>query len=233
MKKHIILTTLLALCLGLAACGSKAPSLEEVEAAIRDGSVTIEDALDKGWVTQEWVDDYLEEGSVPAADKVAINAVGEFETETISGDAFTNRDIPGVTFLVFLDPEDAGAQDFYDNLTAAVEGLRSAGADVVVCNKGAMDAELFQDAPFPVVAYNDSMKAALGQNDSMASDLPCTGVWYINGSLLSAWVSQVDADDLVDSADGFVSMAADTGEESGDDSERGAVGDSQSAVPMG
>lgn len=76
-----------------AACGSKAPSQEEVEEAIRNGSVTVEDALDKGWVTQEWVDSYLDEGSVPAADKVAVNMVGEFETVTLEGDAFTNKDI--------------------------------------------------------------------------------------------------------------------------------------------
>ena len=36
MKKKMILAGALALCLTLSACGSQAPSLEEVEAAIED-----------------------------------------------------------------------------------------------------------------------------------------------------------------------------------------------------
>ena len=209
--KKLLLIAVLAMSLTLAACGSKAPSLEEVEAAIRDGSVTVQDALDKGWVTQKWADSYWAENSVPAADKVAYNKVGEFETQTVEGDTFVNQDIPGTTFLVFLDPEDAGVADFYAELVNAVEEVRSAGADIVVCSKGDMKADLFQDAPFAVVEYNDSMKTALVQNDEMASGVPCVGVWYVNGSLISAWISQVDAEELVDSAASFAQMSQDVG----------------------
>ena len=136
MNQNAILAGALALCLTLSACGSKAPSPEEVEAAIRDGSVTIEDALDKGWITQEWADSYLEERSVPAADKMAVNKVGAFETETLTGETYTGADLPDTAFLVFLDPEDPGAADFYTGLVDAVEDVRAAGADIVVCSKG-------------------------------------------------------------------------------------------------
>ena len=61
----------------------------------------------------------MEENSVPVADKIAINKVGEFETQTVTGDTFTNQDIPAVAFMVFLDPEDAGAQAYYDELVKA------------------------------------------------------------------------------------------------------------------
>ncbi len=226
MKKKMILAGALALCLTLSACGSQAPSLEEVEAAIEDGSITIEDALDKGWIDQAWVDSYMEENSVPAADKIAINKVGEFETQTVTGDTFTNQDIPAVAFMVFLDPEDAGAQAYYDELVKAVEDVRAAGADIVVCSKGGMDAELYQDAPFSVVEYNDAMKDALAQNDGMASEIPCVGVWHVDGSLISAWNSQVDAASLTDSAAGFVSMAA------GEETQSGTEGGME-AMPMG
>ena len=210
MKKKIILAGALALCLTLSACGSQAPSLEEVEAAIEDGSITIEDALDKGWIDQEWVDSYMEENTVPAADKIAINMVGEFETQTVTGDPFTNQDIPAVTFMVFLDVED----------------VRAAGADIVVCSKGGMDAEMYQDAPFSVVEYNDAMKAALAQNDGMASEIPCVGVWYVDGSLISAWSSEVDAASLADSAASFADMAA-------EEETQGDMGGSMEAMPMG
>lgn len=226
MKKKMILAGALALCLTLSACGSQAPSREEVEAAIEDGSITVEDALNKGWVTQEWVDSYMEENTVPAADKMAVNKVGEFETQTVTGDPFTNQDIPAVAFMVFLDPEDAGAQAYYDELVKAVEDVRAAGADIVVCSKGGMDAELYQDAPFSVVEYNDSMKAALAQNDGMASGIPCVGVWYVDGSLISAWSSEVDAASLADSAASFAGMAADGETQSG-------MGGSMEAMPIG
>lgn len=226
MKKKMILAGALALCLTLSACGSQAPSREEVEAAIEDGSITVEDALNKGWVTQEWVDSYMEENTVPAADKMAVNKVGEFETQTVTGDPFTNQDIPAVAFMVFMDPEDAGAQAYYDELVKAVEDIRAAGADIVVCSKGGMDAELYQDAPFSVVEYNDAMKTVLAQNDGMASEIPCVGVWYVDGSLISAWSSEVDAASLADSAASFAGMAADGETQSG-------MGGSMEAMPMG
>ena len=226
MKKKMILAGALALCLTLSACGSQAPSQEEVEAAIEDGSITVEDALNKGWVTQEWVDSYMEENTVPAADKMAVNKVGEFETQTVTGDPFTNQDIPAVAFMVFMDPEDAGAQAYYDELVKAVEDIRAAGADIVVCSKGGMDAELYQDAPFSVVEYNDAMKTVLAQNDGMASEIPCVGVWYVDGSLISAWSSEVDAASLADSAASFAGMAADGETQSG-------MGGSMEAMPMG
>ena len=221
MKKKMILAGALALCLTLSACGSQAPSQEEVEAAIEDGSITIEDALDKGWIDQAWVDSYMEENSVPAADKIAINKVGEFETKTVTGDTFTNQDIPAVAFMVFMDPEDAGAQAYYDELVKAVEDVRAAGADIVVCSKGGMDAEMYQDAPFSVVEYNDAMKDALAQNDGMASE-----VWYMDGSLISAWSSEVDAASLADSAASFADMAA-------EEETQGDMGGSMEAMPMG
>ena len=226
MREKIVTMGVLLLCMILVACGSNTPSLEEVEAAIEDGSVTVQDALDKGWITQEWADSYLEENSVPAADKIAVNKVGEFVTETKDGDTFANEDLSDVTFLAFIDPADTGAADFYESLTAGIEGVRGEGVDIVVCSKGGMDAELYQDAPFSVVEYNDAMKDALAQNDGMASEIPCVGVWYVDGSLISAWSSEVDAASLADSAASFAGMAA------GEETQSGTEG-SMEAMPMG
>lgn len=206
MSKHVILAGALALCLTLSACGDKAPKQEEVEAAIRDGSLTVEDALNKGWIDQAWVDSYMEENSVPAADKMAVNRVGEFETQTAAGETFTNEDMADVAFVAFVDPEDEGAADFCQALTDGMEGVRAAGADILVCVKGDVNAELFSDVLFPVVSYNDSMQEALAQNDEMASGIPCTGVWYVDGSLISAWITRLSAEDLADSAASFAAM---------------------------
>lgn len=80
----------------LVACDEKALSLEEVEQAIEAGTLTVEDALDKGWV-----DAYQEESSVPVANKIEVNRVGEFTTTALSGDLFTREDLGGC-FPVYL-----------------------------------------------------------------------------------------------------------------------------------
>ena len=72
------------------------------------------------------------------------------------------------------------------------------GADIVVCTKSESGNELFAEAPFPVIRYNDSLKAAIGGNSGMVEDeeTPNTASWYVNGSFLSAWYSSVDAEEL-------------------------------------
>ena len=57
-RKLAVLGLAAAMALSLAACGEKRPSQEDVEQSIEAGTLTIEDALDKGWVDQAWVDAY-------------------------------------------------------------------------------------------------------------------------------------------------------------------------------
>ena len=54
-RKLAVLGLAAAMALSLAACGEKRPSQEDVEQSIEAGTLTIEDALDKGWVDQAWV----------------------------------------------------------------------------------------------------------------------------------------------------------------------------------
>ena len=107
-RKLAMLGLAAAMALSLAACGEKRPSQEDVEQSIEAGTLTIEDALDKGWVDQAWVDAYYEENSVPAASKTESNMVGDFATTTLSGEAFTREQLGDVVFFAFLDPEAEG-----------------------------------------------------------------------------------------------------------------------------
>ena len=202
----------LAAALGLtpAACGEKQPSQEEVEQAIAAGTLTIEDALDKGWIDQAWVDAYQEENSVPAGSKMEAGAVGDFTTTTLSGEEFTREQLGDVVFFAFLDPNAEGTQTFYDTLAEGYDGVVENGADIVVCPKREeVGNELFAEAPFPVILYNDSVKAAIGSSSGMVEDpeMPNTASWYVNGSFLSAWYSSVDAQELPESAAAFVEMS--------------------------
>lgn len=217
MMKYVTRRRLAALsltavmALSLTACGEKQPSQEEVEQAIEAGTLTIEDALEKGWIDQAWVDAYQEEHSVPAASKMETNMVGDFTTTTLSGEEFTRDQLGDVVFFAFLNPNAEGTQTFYDALAEGYDGVAENGADIVVCTKSESGNELFAEAPFPVILYNDSLKAAIGGNSGMVEDeeTPNTASWYVNGSFLSAWYSSVEGENLPASAASFVEMSRD------------------------
>jgi len=185
----------------------------------------IKDALDKGWVDQAWVDAYYEENSVPAASKTESNMVGDFATTTLSGEAFTREQLGDVVFFAFLDPEAEGTQVFYNALAEGYGGVAENGAEILVCTKSGTGSEMFADAPFPVILYNDSLAAAVGSNRSMVEDgeMPNVASWYVNGTFLSAWYSAVDAEELPASAAAFVEMSRNAAFQSGTAAEGGAA----------
>lgn len=58
----------------------------------------------------------------------------------------------------------------------------------------------------------------------MASGSPCVGVWYVNGSLLSAWSMEIDGESLADSAESFVAMGQEMEQSTGEDMPAIAMG---------
>lgn len=221
MKRLTILMLALACALSLAACGSQKPSLDEVEQAIENGSLTVEDAVDKGWVTQEWADEYEQQKSVPAASKTEAGAIGEFSTTTLSGEEFTREQMADVTLFVFLDPDDPGAESFYQALVDGYEGVKENGAEILVCTKSQDGNEQFEGAPFPVIHYNDSLKVAVGNYAEMIEGQPNASSWCVNASFLSAWSSAAESEALADSAASFVEMQKEMA--SGADGESGGM----------
>ena len=215
-----------AMGMSLSACGGSQPGLEEVEQAIEAGTLTIEDALDKGWIDQAWVDAYQEENSVPAASKMETNMVGDFTTTTLSGEDFTREQLGDVVFFAFLDPNAEGTQTFYDALAEGYDGVVENGADIVVCTKREEGNDLFAEAPFPVILYNDSVKAATGSGMADDPEMPNAASWYVNGSFLSAWYSTVEGEELPQSAAAFVEMSQEPAFSTGD-------GGAASMAPMG
>ena len=126
-RKLAMLGLAAAMALSLAACGEKRPSQEDVEQSIEAGTLTIEDALDKGWVDQAWVDAYYEENSVPAASKTESNMVGDFATTTLSGEAFTREQLGDVVFFAFLDRKRRGRRSSITHWRRDMRALRRMG----------------------------------------------------------------------------------------------------------
>jgi len=201
MKKFAGAMMAVLCMISLTACGSKKPTLEEVEKSIAEGNVTVEDALEKEWVTQEWVENYYKERVVPASDKMVENTIGEFSTTTLSGEEFTKNDLSPVTFFAFMDASDKDAQSFYDELKKAYEGVKEKGGDIVVCNKNTDEVTLFEGAPFPVIEYNDSLKKATEKYTEMIEEIKNTGVWCLDGSFPSSWTMKINAENLIEEAE--------------------------------
>lgn len=220
--------------LALAACGEKKPSLDEVEQAIEAGTLTVEDALEKGWIDQSWVDSHTEDNSVPASDKMEANRVADFTTTTLDGEEFTKDDLGQVVFFAFADPADPGAADFFQSLVDAYEGVTANGAGIVLCTKLAEGSDVFSGAPFPVILYNDSLQEAVGNNREMIEDeeVPNTASWCVNGSF-SAWSMRVEAEELVQSAAAFVEMCKEQELGGSETADTATGGGGAAMVPMG
>ena len=170
------------------------------------------------------MDAYYEENSVPAASKTESNMVGDFATTTLSGEAFTREQLGDVVFFAFLDPEAEGTQVFYNALAEGYGGVAENGAEILVCTKSGTGSEMFADAPFPVILYNDSLAAAVGSNRSMVEDGRCQRRLLVcEGAFLSAWYSVVDAEELPASAAAFVEMSRNAAFQSGTAAEGGAA----------
>ena len=207
MKRRVITLALTAaMTLSLAGCGEKKPSLEEVEAAIAAGNVTVEDALEKGWVTQEWFDEYMDSNSVPMSNKLEAGSVGDFTTTTVSGEEFSKSNMGKVTFFAFADPEAAETDSFYQTLVESYEGVKNNGGDIVLCLRSDKGSEKFKEAPFPVIIYNESIKKATENHREMIEGSTIAASWCVDGSFLSAWYSGVVIEDMIESAAIFVEI---------------------------
>lgn len=206
MKRFAVVLLATISLFSLFGCGEHKPSIEEVEQAIQEGDLTSEDAVEKGYVTQEWMDEYIQSHSVPAGNKMETGAIGDFVTTTITGQEFTKDQIGNVALFAFLDPTDPESQPFYEALKDGYNDVKDAGAEIVVCIKGDTAGEAFADAPFPVIFYNDSLKAATEAHREMIEDLQNSGSWYVDGSFLSAWFTTIEGQDLGDDAASFVEI---------------------------
>lgn len=75
-----------------------------------------------------------------------------------------------MVFFAFSTSASEGVQELYNALVQAYEGVTANGAGLVLCTKSEEGNKLFADAPFPVILYNDSLKAAVGKNSVMIED---------------------------------------------------------------
>lgn len=209
MKKKMMLAILTGVMLfSMTACGNQKPDLEEVEKAIANGEVTIEDALDKEWITKDWAEEYLNANSHAAADKTVSFAIGDFETTTVSGEKYGNENIMGTTFWAFLDLTTEESKEWMETLKDVYPELQEKGAQVLVCVKNNGEDQTLEKMPFPMIIYNESVRNALDHMNmaEMAEELPNCGSWFANHYFASSWNSMITKEQLLNEADIFINI---------------------------
>jgi len=225
MKKFMIMILMGALVLSLAACGDSKPSVEEVKAAIENGTVTVEDAMEKGWLTSDDIASIDMGESIPAENKLTANMLGDFQTSTLDGKIFTNKDLSNFTYLAFINPNSENAKECINVLTEKYDEIKNANAEVIIflidfdntenaentettettetnedsqISQENVDLESLQalkDLDISVLQYNDSVKNALGANADMVKSDGFTGTWNVGGAFPLAWSMKIDMED--------------------------------------
>ncbi len=205
MKKILVLGIILL----MTSCGSKIPSIDEVEKAIENGTVTVEDAYEKGWVDDEWMENYkveLEANSVPALNKLENNVLLPFETTTLTGETFTNDNLSDVTYFAFINPNTEDGKTAYSILQDNYDEIKQLGADVLCIATGEENIELFEDAKFATIFYDDNFKEALGKSNDMVNLDGFCGTSNVKGGFPAAWYMKAEKDIIITNIEGAISL---------------------------
>lgn len=203
MKKIIALCCILALSISLTACGSR-PSDAKIKEALDMGTITVEDAKAKRWIDEEWIKENFEQ--IKAQTKVYL--FGDFETTYLDGTPASSDLIHDTMCLVFFNTTGEGTLDKLAIFQKAKEGMEKAGAPLLgIVTDADVDAakEKLADFDFPIIVYNDEMKAAMADYSEM-TEQDLTANFTHDGGFYSAWYFQPDAEELVETAQAFANM---------------------------
>lgn len=200
MRKKVLVTIIaITVMATMAACSSGKPDTKEILEAISKGTITVEDAQDRGWIDEKWIEENIEK--TPAVDKSKIHLLGEFTTSTIQGEEFTLNDVDDAVFIFFFNPDSPAATESIETLNRIYDQIRQGDAEVLgVMVGGSSDTEIVKDCKFTVINYNDSLEKAMGDMIDMIDPDGFTGAWNIKTSFRSAWYLKINEEDLLKTA---------------------------------
>jgi hypothetical protein len=195
MKIKNIVAALLALALVFspAGCSSK-PSDEKIKIALKNGTITVEDAKSKGWIDDKWIDKNYKK--IKAGSK--IHLFMPFQTNYLDGTKAPKNVITGKMHVAFFNTKSDKAIKQIEILNAVNEKLVKYDIPIlgVVLDEDLAGAKKrLKGVKFPVIICNEEMKKSLSEYaDMLKTDY--ASVWTKDGGFYSAWNDQEDADDL-------------------------------------
>ncbi|MEG2010094.1 MAG: hypothetical protein RR085_11590 [Clostridia bacterium] len=200
MKKTLLILLTALMLLSLVGCGGK-PTDEKIKAALEEGKITMEDAKDKGWIDDAWIEANIEifEGATK------IFAFDEFNTSYLDGTPVSSKIISGTMCLVFFDSTSENALEklevFKEN-AAELEKIGTPILGVITDDDVAAAKEKLGDLPFPVIVFNEEMQTSLERFKDIVSD-GVVSVFTKDGGFYSAWISETDSGELLRLANDF------------------------------
>lgn len=200
MKKTTVAVFTTLLGLSLAGCSS-VPSDEKIKTALEDGTITIEDAKEKGWINDEWIEANFE--PIKAGSKIYL--FDSFQTTYLDGTPASSELIEGKMCLVFFNTTKEGTMDKLKVFNEICEEMETIGVPIlgiIIDEQPEAAKEKLNDIKFPILVYNEEMQKSFAQY----SDLIDSHVVFIftkEGGFYTAWNTRVDSESLLDSARGL------------------------------
>lgn len=194
MKRKLILVISCLLVFSLGGCNSR-PSEEKVRAALDDGTITLEDAKEKGWIDDDWIDANYEK--IEAKSKIYL--FDPFETTYLDGTPASSKIIEGETCMVFFHTQGEKTLEKLKVFNDISDEMKTIGVPVIgIITDDDVDAakEKLTDVKFPVIVYNESMQESLkNYDDLIQSDL--VSIFTKKGGFYTAWNTEAEADALL------------------------------------
>lgn len=197
MKKIIITVLCAIMVFSLVGCKSK-PSDAEIKEALDQGTITVEDAIEKGWIDQAWMDKNFEK--VDPGSK--IHLFDSFETIYLDGTPAFSDMINGIMCLVFFNTEDEDTMNKLTIFNEMYNEMSEIGVPILGINTDKdyeAAREKLKDIKFPIIVYNDDMNKAMKDYKEML-ETGVISVFTKEGGFYSAWNLQVNVDEMLDFA---------------------------------
>ncbi|MCM1991326.1 peroxiredoxin family protein [Oceanirhabdus seepicola] len=173
-------------------CQSK-PTTQETLQAVSEGKLTYNDAIEKGYITKEYLEEngYMQE----AGDKIAsAPKLNNFTTTDINGEEVTQevfKNGENGVYVIFWNTSNEDSITEINELNKiyekAVENEFEIVGVVVDSDKAESAKEIAKNIKFKNILLNDEMKETLGKGLEMLENLPIAVYSNSNGDLITAW----------------------------------------------
>lgn len=197
MKKMTIILLSGVLAFSLVGCNST-PSDEKIKSALAEGTITVEDAKNKGWIDDEWI----AENFSPIEAQTKIQMFDPFETTYLDGASASSAIIEGDMCLVFFNTQQEDTLEklkVYNDVSAQMEELGVPILGIITDQDTEAAKEKLTDIKFPIIVYNDAMQKSLaGYAEMIDGDI--TSVFTKDGGFGTAWSTGETAESLLDYA---------------------------------
>lgn len=199
MKRMMTILLSAMLVFSLVGCSST-PSDEKIKEALAEGRISIEDAMSKGWIDEEWI----EANYKPVEGKSKIYLFEPFETTYLDGTPAASTIIEGTMCLVFFNTEQADTLEKLKAYNEVSDQMKELGVPIlgIITDKDVAAAkEKLADIKFPVIVYNEAMLEVFEGHDEMIQQ-DVVSVFTKDGGFYSAWRNGETTESLLDYAKG-------------------------------